>query len=72
MAHYIQIIGEACSKLPKSLRNRHPEIPWEDIIAMRHVLVHEYFDIEYDEVWLVVQYDLPNLKKQIPGLLNEL
>lgn len=67
MVHFIQIIGEACAKLPKSLRNRHPEVPWEDIITMRHVLVHEYFDIEYDEVWCVIQYDLPNLKELIPA-----
>lgn len=46
-------------------RNKHPEVPWSDIIGMRHVLVHECFGIDLDIVWQVVKVDLPALKYKI-------
>jgi len=40
---HLQIIGEAAYALPKELRDQRPEIPWIEIIGMRHILVHDYF-----------------------------
>lgn len=72
MVHHIQIIGEACAKLPKRLMASHPEIPWEDIIGMRNVIVHDYFLVDNEEVWSVVEQDLPHLRIQIKRILEEL
>lgn len=63
MIHHIQIIGEAASKLTASFRKSHQDIPWPQIIKMRHVLVHDYFGIDLAEVWTAVERDLPLLKK---------
>jgi uncharacterized protein with HEPN domain len=68
--HHIQIIGEAASKLTPTFRKAHQQIPWLQIIKMRHVLVHDYLGIDLAEVWAVVERDLPTLKKQISALLN--
>jgi uncharacterized protein with HEPN domain len=38
-----------------------PEAPWEDIIGMRHRLVHAYFDINLDILWQTIEQDLPAL-----------
>jgi len=38
--------GEAISRLPVELRDRHPEVPWRQIIAVRHRIVHAYFDLD--------------------------
>jgi uncharacterized protein with HEPN domain len=65
----IQVIGEAARGLSKVFLKQTPEIPWPDIIGMRHVLVHEYFDIDLDIVWRVATDDLPGLKEQIRALL---
>jgi uncharacterized protein with HEPN domain len=47
-------------------------VPWADIIAMRNILVHHYFGIDLDAVWLVVQRDIPELKTNIHIILSEL
>lgn len=72
MVRHIQIIGEAARNIPKDFRDRYPEIPWLDIIDMRHVLVHDYFGINLDIVWRVVSVDAPELKDQIASILRDL
>ncbi len=47
----MQIIGEAARTLPEDVRTLAPEIPWPNIIGMRNILVHGYFDIDTDIVW---------------------
>jgi uncharacterized protein with HEPN domain len=72
IVHYIQIIGEAARKLSDDLRARHPEVPWPQIIAMRNVLVHDYFGVDVEEVWATVERDIPVLKRQVEAILQEL
>ncbi len=57
----IEIVGEATARVSEPARQQHPDIPWEQIIAMRNRLVHAYFDINLDIVWQTVQEDLPGL-----------
>jgi uncharacterized protein with HEPN domain len=57
----IEIIGEAASKVSKKTWNKHPEIPWPDIVATRNRLIHVYFDIDLDRVLDTVIDDLPPL-----------
>ncbi len=72
MVRHIQIIGEAARALSQEFRDDRSEIPWPDIIAMRHVLVHEYFGIDLDIVWRVVSTELPEFKRQIEAILRQL
>jgi len=72
MIHHIQIIGEAASKLTPTFRKTHQQVPWPQIITMRHVLVHDYLGIDLGEVWAVVERDLPALKKQIRQMVKPL
>lgn len=66
---HIEIIGEAVYMLTKEFRAEHPEIEWEAIEGMRHVLVHGYYAIRPEQVWQVVEVDIPVLKPQIESLL---
>ncbi len=70
--HYLEIIGEASNHLSKSLRDRHADIPWADIVGLRNILVHQYFGIDLKRVWETVEIDLPILKKRIEEILAEL
>jgi uncharacterized protein with HEPN domain len=49
--HHLQIIGEAARSLPAEVRHRAPDIPWKEIIGMRHILVHHYSGISTGVVW---------------------
>jgi len=72
MFHHIQVIGEAAASLGRTFHEAHPEVPWRQIIAMRNVLVHEYFGVDLDEVWKTVESDLPAFKRAIEELLEAL
>ncbi len=70
--HHLQIIGEAARKLSESFRKAHPEVAWAQIIAMRNILVHDYFHVDQDEVWSAIERDLPVLKHSIATILDGL
>ena len=72
MVRHLQILGEAARALSGQFRDRHPEVPWLNIMDMRNVLVHEYFGIDLDIVWRVVERELPDLKRKIEAILKEL
>lgn len=67
----IEIVGEACGKVSRSLRAAHPEIPWAEIVAMRNYLIHEYFGVDPEMVWETVRQDLPGLAAALRGLLEQ-
>jgi uncharacterized protein with HEPN domain len=67
----VDIIGEAARGLTEELRQAHPEVPWRQMIAMRNVLIHGYFDIDVDLVWSVADNDLPKLAAQIRAIVKE-
>jgi uncharacterized protein with HEPN domain len=72
MIHHLQTVGEAASKLDRDLQENHPEIPWAQIIAMRNILVHDYFAVDLDEVWVAAERDIPKLKQAILAALDKI
>lgn len=61
--HALQIIGEAASRLPDSLKQRYPEVPWADIVGMRNLIVHGYYLMDLEIVWKTIREDLPLLRE---------
>jgi uncharacterized protein with HEPN domain len=70
--HHLEIIGEAASKLSQQFKNTYNEIPWPQIVAMRNVIAHEYFGIDLDTVWQVVERELPDLKRRLTVICQQL
>jgi uncharacterized protein with HEPN domain len=69
--HHLQIIGEAAVKISDDFQEQHPDIPWPKIIGMRNILVHDYFRIDINAVWAVMENDIPQLEQQIELFLQE-
>lgn len=69
---HVEIIGEACYKLTKEFRESHAELDWDVIEGMRHVLVHDYYQIRPEQLWDTIQNDIPELKAHLERLLNEM
>jgi len=61
LTHLIQVLGEAARHVSPAFQEAHPEIPWHEIMGMRHRIVHDYMSVDEDVVWEVVQQDLPSL-----------
>ncbi|MBP5341076.1 MAG: DUF86 domain-containing protein [Bacteroidales bacterium] len=72
VAHNLQIIGEAAYKLTKEFCASHPEVLWKDVIGLRHVLVHDYYKIDFPELWIIIHEELPPLRKQVMSFIEEL
>ena len=72
MVRHLQVIGEAARAISHEFRDKHPEIPWTEIVGTRHVLVHDYFGIDLDVVWRVVDREIPVLKRKIVAILEGL
>ena len=66
----IEIIGEAAYRMDPAARAEVTDIPWEDIIGMRHRLVHAYFDINLDILWQTIQEDLPPLIAALEAVMQ--
>ena len=66
----IEIIGEAAKGVPKSFREKYPEVPWQSIAGMRDRLIHGYFAVDFEIVWDVVQNKVPSLRDQLQRILE--
>jgi len=68
----IEVIGEAAKKIPKSIRDRYPSIPWKKIAGMRNKMIHEYFGVDIEILWKTIKGDVPPLKPLIQEILESL
>lgn len=70
LTHLVQVIGEAARQVSPDCTDRHPEIPWQEIVGMRHKVVHDYLGVDEDIVWQVVTEDLPPLVAALEKMLE--
>ncbi|MBI3126642.1 MAG: DUF86 domain-containing protein [Candidatus Tectomicrobia bacterium] len=72
MLHHLQIIGEVAAGLSQELRARHPQPSWRAAIALRNVVVHQYFVLDLEEIWKAATVHLPPFKRQVQQILAEI
>ncbi len=68
----LEIIGEATKKIPNGMREKYSEIPWKWMAGMRDKLIHEYFGIDLEIVWEVINNELPPIKPFIREILENI
>jgi uncharacterized protein with HEPN domain len=67
----LEIIGEATKRLTAATTSQRPEIPWKRVSGLRDVLIHNYFGVNLDAVWEVVESRLAELAQAVEALLSE-
>ena len=72
MLYHIPLIGESVRNVANELTELNPATPWSQIIGMRNILIHNYFGVDLDEVWNVVEKDIPRLRHTVSELIQQL
>jgi len=67
----LEIVGEATKRLPMTLRDQYPNIPWKQMAGMRDRIIHGYDTVDLEIVWDVVKQDIPQIKPQIQQILKD-
>ena len=65
----IQVIGD---KTQKNFLKDYPQIPWAKVIGLRNIISHEYANIDYEIIWVVIQKHLPPLKETVEQIIKDL
>lgn len=71
LVQLVGVVGEAAHKVSGQVRAELHELPWQDIVGMRHRLIHAYFDINYEILWATVKVSLPDLVNSLEAALPE-
>jgi len=70
VAHRLTVVGEAAARLSDELKDRRPLVPWQDVVGLRNILVHQYFGIHWPLVWQTATDHAPTLRLQIAEILR--
>lgn len=65
VARNLEIIGEAANRLPDDFKEKYNEIEWHKIVGLRHRIVHDYFGIDLEIIWQILQKDLPEFRDDL-------
>ncbi len=68
----LQTLAESTQRLSRSLKSSHAEVNWFAIAGFRNVVVHDYLGVDFDQVWQIAEMDLPELKRQMETIRDEL
>lgn len=71
LTHLIQTLGESARRVSPGFQQDHPQLPWKQIIGMRHKVVHDYLHVDYDIVWTVATVNLPPLLAELERIEAE-
>jgi uncharacterized protein with HEPN domain len=66
-----EIIGEAARNVPKDLRKQYPQIEWKYLTGLRNIIIHEYFGIDTEIIWKIIQDEIKDLLKEIEFVLRD-
>ena len=68
----LQVLCESTRRIEEELKKPHSEIDWKSIAGMRNVLVHDYFEVDFEAIWLIVTRELQPLEKAVRAILSGL
>ena len=69
LVRLVEVVGEAASWIESDFRALHPQVPWRDIVATRNRLIHEYYQVDLNRIWRIVQDDVPPLIAQLESII---
>jgi uncharacterized protein with HEPN domain len=68
----LEIIGEAARNIPTDLRNKYPAAEWTRVVGFRNIVIHEYFDVDLEIVWIIATQRLAELKTVLQQMVRDM
>ena len=68
----LEIIGEASNHITPEMQQRFSKVEWAQIVGMRNVFIHEYFGIDANVAWDIIEFDIPDLKEKIIEIIDNM
>ncbi len=68
----LEVIGEAAKNVPDEIREKYPLVPWKEMAGMRDKVIHFYFGVDREAVWIAVKDRIPVVKPLIEQILKDL
>jgi uncharacterized protein with HEPN domain len=66
-----EIIGEAAKGISDDIKQRYSQVPWKEMAGMRDKLIHSYFQVNHEIVWLTIKNRIPGIKPMIYQIMND-
>ena len=70
LVRLVEVVGEAASRITKTVQDSYPEIPWRDVINTRNRLIHGYDIVDDEQLWIILTKDLPLLVEKLEKYLG--
>ena len=67
----LEIIGEACNRISEELKNENPDVPWRQVVGLRNVLIHQYFGVDEQIIWDVIQKEMLMLESRAKEIMDD-
>ena len=67
----LAIIGEAVNRIPEEIKANYPNVDWYGIIGLRNILIHDYFRVDLEIIWDIIENKLSQLEKQVKEMYQE-
>jgi uncharacterized protein with HEPN domain len=64
------VIGELVDRISDTYKTAHPDVDWKQIKGLRNIIAHDYFGVDAEEIWQIVNKNIPTLKTTIATLLK--
>ncbi len=68
----LEVIGEAAKNIPDEIREEYSNVPWKRIIGLKNIVIHEYFGVDFENIWKIITENIPETKPYIEQILKKL
>lgn len=68
----LEVLGEAARNVPDEIKVKYPHVPWKRMVGLRNIVIHEYFGIDLENIWKIIDENVPETRSELVKILKDL